>query len=1553
MTTGKYLACILGLAGCAAIFIAHVQPAPRLKFPAGIAAQIKNSNPEALSSPALASPSPLPAPFSRTSAGGKAAPVTLPITLEENVGQAEKRVAFLGRGKGMTALLTRTGIEVLVGPRGGEKGISGAVKLRVVELPTSPGASNRAAGNFVWRGQQKLRGESNYFLGSDSRRWRKHVAHYERAEAREILPGVGVVMYGNEEGIEYDLRLAPGTDVDRIRLDVSGAEGIQLDSQGNLAMDVAGRTVLMRKPAIFMEHARAHQGDRKITASTAAARKQVDGGYVLEADGSVGFRVRPHDSDAMLVLDPSLSVSYATFLGGAGEDSANSVALDTAGKLYVGGTTTSATTFPESGGKQVGPGAGATDFFIAKIDPAASGANSLVYLTFLGGSGDEAGGLIAVDASGNVAIMGTTTSADFPVTDASKRTTGPNDLAVSEIGPSGAALIFSTMFGGSGAESTQDAGGIAFDKSANIFVASDTTSSDLTATPGALHIAYGGGTSDGFLAIFRPSAAPNLKYCTYLGINALVGVGGVAVDAGGNAYIAGSTSNPGTSFTALNGFQSTYGGDPSDGFVMKVRPSGTGAADLAYGTFLGGSGLDKVFAVAVGSAMPTTAYVTGMTESTNFPINGTRAGPQTSLKGTANAFLAAIAQDATTGKTLLTYSTYLGGGKSDRGLSVVVTTANVAYVAGKTTSYDFPWLDNFQPFNGDEDAFIVKLDPTASGAASLIYASPLGGTAPPGATAVAEGHAIAADSAGHVFVTGRTTAADFPRAGNPGNGFQSICASCQASQPAADAFVVTIQESAAASPSVSFTAANINFGPQSIGVQNPTPLFAGLVNTGNALLNVANLGINGTNASDFALILTEACMTAPIPPGPACSFEVSFAPSTVGPEKAFLTFTDDGPGSPQVLELVGIGSGPLAAPSPASLSFGNQPMGTTSGPQETRLTNLGNQNLVISMFGTSGPGLSQFTIQADPSCPIGHAVAPGASCTFDVTFAPTAVGPFQAQIEVFDDSGNVQGAEQVIPLTGTGTSPAPLVTLLPAQLTFGDQAAGTVSASQTVTLKNTGSTTLTITAIGFIGADAGSFGIVAAGVTQCPVTGGTLAIGASCTVAVDFAPQAAGLKSASLSFSDNATGSPQLVPLSGGAIAPVIQVAPGSLSFLTETVGMTSAAQSVTVSNTGDGPLGISNISLTGPNATDFRQTNNCPPSLDKGNACSLRVTLAPTAPGSRTASISIVDNAPGSPHLVPLTGVGALPGVLVAPSNIGFAAQLVGTASSPVIVSVTNTGAGLLVITKVSFGGADTPDFTETNNCSGIINPNGSCTIQVVLDPATIGLKTALLTLADNAPGSPQSVPVNGTAMDFSIGPAAGGTMSATVTAGNPANYQLQVASLNGFAGTVTFSPCAGEPPASTCTVAPTTLIVAANSTSPIQVNVTTTAQTLSAPGTKMLPAVLTSASTARLVQAGPLFIILTAILMLLFLAPLGLAACRSEKPGRLAWRHTVYAALVSILLASVLVSCGGSGTGAVAISGTPAGISTLTLPVTVTTGSGERKQNITLTLTVLPTVH
>jgi len=1450
----------------------------------------------------------------------------------------------------MTALLTRTGIELEVGPSGGQKGSGGAVKLQVFKLPAASESSTRAFGKFVWRGKQRLRGESNYFIGSDSRNWHTHVAHYQGVEADKVLPGITMVIYGSEGGIEYDLRVAPGTDVDRLRLNLSGADGIRVDTQGNLVVDVAGKPLLMRKPVIFTEPVASIGEDREIDTGLAAVKARVDGGYVLEQDGSVGFRVGPHSSSATLVLDPSLSVAYATFLGGAGEESANSMAIDSTGKVYVAGTTNSANPIPEPGGNLNGPGGG-TDFFIAKIDPSASGLNSLLYLTFLGGSGNESGGQIAVDSVGNVAIMGTTTSTDYPVTDSTKRTSGANDLVVSEIGPSGAPLIFSTLFGGSGPESTLNAGGIAFDKSGNIFVASDTNSSDLATTPGALHTTYGGGSSDGFLAIFRPTLMPHLEYCTFLGISAQVSIGSLAIDAGGNAYIAGSTTDPGTSFVALNAFQTSYGGDPSDGFLMKIRPSGNGVADLAYGTFLGGSGLDKVLAVAVGAAMPATAYVTGTTESTNFPINATRTGPQTSLKGTASAFFAAIAQDATTGMTSLTYSTFLGGSESDQGQSVGVSAPNAVYVVGKTSSHDFPWLNNFQPFNGNEDAFVAKLDPTAAGAASLIYSSPLGGTSPPGATAVAEGNAIAVSLDGNVYVAGRTTASDFPRAGNPGNGFQTTCASCQASPPLGDAFVLGIHEGVTASPSVSFTAQNINFGSQSVGAQNVPPLFAGLINTGTVPLNVSSLGITGPNAADFALVLTEPCMTAPIPPGPACSFEVTFAPSIVGPEKAFLTFSDDGPGSPQVFEILGTGNGPLAVAAPLNLVFGNQPAGTSSSTQIARVTNVGNQNLIFTNFGTGGAGIGQFTVQGDPSCPVGRIVAPGNSCTFEVTFVPTTTGQFHAEIDVFDDSGNVQGAEQIISLSGTGTPPAPVVNLLPAQLTFGTQAAGTVSGAQSVTLKNAGSTALTITGIGLNGNDTGSFGLLTVGASPCPFTGGTLGIGMSCTVAVDFAPQSAGTKNANLSVADNASGSPQLVPITGGAIAPAIQISPGSLNFAAETVGIPAAAQTVILTNTGNGPLAISNISLTGANIADFNQTNNCPPSLGNGIPCTLSVTFIPTAGGNRTASINIVDNAPGNPHSVPLTGIGAVPSASIVPTTIGFAPQLVGTSSAPVDIVVTNTGTGSLVITKISVNGPNAADFAETDNCGVSISPSRSCTIHTVLAPTTIGSKTAVLVVADNAPGSPQSVAISGSGMDFSIGAATGATTSATVTAGNPAVYQLQVASLNGFAGTVTFQACTGEPVASACEVTPAAVVVSANSASPFQVNVSTGIQSVTLP-TNVRP--FSSASPrhlARQNQRMNLVISWMIVLVLLGLAIFTLHALMEGQSGQSRTSKPVHAnaMLTWMLIAGTLVCCGGSGGGPAGNPGTPSGTSTLILTAT----SGGRKQVVPLTLTVLPTAH
>ncbi len=1004
-----------------------------------------------------------------------AGPISLPMTFEPNVGQADPRAAFVGRGKGMTVLLMRDRISVRAG-NGGALGIRFQTREERTETSAARVENSRGA---AWRGEEKLTSESNYFIGNNRDKWRAHVPHFARVESLNAAHGIGVAVYGNDEGVEYDLRLAPGADVSKLRLALTGTQSVQLDSSGNLLLTVGGKEMRMKRPAVYEYedvatrwHSKQRQRHRALgsggprTHSTYKPRKlrdahrkgkrrkvrplsircspspsqsesgadgaapcfdspmqhasdrsdghsgrRVNADYVIEADGTVGFRLGPHDPEAGLVIDPSLSVSYATFLGGAGTDAAASIAVDSSGKIYVGGTTTSESTFSETAAG-IGPADGPAEFFIAKINPSVTGPSSLVYLTFLGGSGTQNGGLIAVDGSGDVAVMGTTTSTDFPVTDLSGPTNGlisgsGNDVTVSEIDPTGAHLFFSTIFGGSGVESLNGTGGIAFDSSGDVYIASDTTttpvdgaSTDLPVTAGAYQSTWDGQPSDGFLAIFQPPStsggAAMLKYCSYLGTGSAgaPGVGGIAVDGSGNAYIAGWASSSAGSFPSSNAFQASYGGGTSDAFLMKISPQGKGSQDLVYATLIGGSGSDQALAVALDSLTTPNAYVTGTTQSSDFPTHGATGAYQGTLhvSATANAFLVVVGQDALSGQTSLKYSTYLGGSETDAGQGIAVASENAVYVTGKTTSWDFPWHDNLQPFNGAGDAFIAKLDPTTAGSASLIYATPLGGTSPAGGSASATGNGVAADGSGHVYIAGATTAANFPTAvttENPVNGFQTSCASCGQTPPASDAFVAEVTESVAPAPSVYFSVASVPFTGAGVGLQ-----FAGVLNGGEAPLMISAINVTGPNSGDFALSGQTACLEKSITPGPTaqCSFEVGFTPSTDAFESAFVSVTDNAPGSPQVLELRGLPSGPPSASiSPASYDFGSQPENTSSDGQTIAFSNMGGQPLTLSAFSIGGSDAAQFS-EPTSTCFSGVMLASGASCTVQVLSGPKATG---------------------------------------------------------------------------------------------------------------------------------------------------------------------------------------------------------------------------------------------------------------------------------------------------------------------------------------------------------------------------------------------------------------------------------------------------------------------------------------------------------------------------------------------------------------------------------
>jgi len=1473
--------------------------------------------------------------------------LSVPMFFEPASAGTGRKPMFVGRGSGMAVELTRQGIEIAASA-------GQTARDEVVSLRFESGLE--ATAGLVWRGEGRLEGESNYLIGNDPRRWRTHVTHFARAVASS--GGMELAVYGNDSGLEYDLRLQPGADVARLRVAMSGAAGVRVDRNGDLAMRAGAAQFRMKKPVVYEQPVRHAQKARR--------PKELAAEYVVERDGTIGLRVAPHDPSAALVIDPSISIAYSSFLGGTGSDAANSVAVDSTGKIYIGGTTTSPATFPEATTAQLGPGiasgsGSAAEFFVAEIDPTKSGANSLVYLTFLGGSGNQSGGLIAANGSGNVAITGTTTSADFPVTDGSGRTTGSNDTAVAEIDPTGSKLLYSTLFGGNGAQSTQGAGGIAFGATGNVLVASDTNSTNLPVTSGAYAGTYQSLVSDGFLAVFATSPTPSLTYCTYFGLDGTVEVGGVAVDASSHAYIAGSFTPESTAvFPATNAFQTAYGG-ASDAFVMKISPAGGGTGDLVYATLLGGSGADQAFAITVDSATPPNTYVTGTTSSANFPTNGAVTAYQTSLPSnatprTSDAFLSVIAQNATSGATLLAYSTYLGGSQTDAGTGLAVVAPYAVYIVGAAKSWDFPWRDNLQPFNGYGDAFVAKLDTTSAGAASLVYSTPLGGTSPPGVKANAQGTAIALGASGDVWAVGQTTSADFPSAGGAGNGFQPICGSCQQTPPAADAFIVEIQESPSQQlPSLYFSAPGIplNFGNQSLGSTNVAPQFAAIKNGGEAPLNISAMEIGGANGADFSLSGASGCAPATINPGAMCSFEVTFIPGVIGPEGAFVQVTSNAPGSPQVLEVVGNSVGLAALP--ANLDFGSQIAGTSSDAKAATLTNTSSQPLQIDSIQGGGANLSMFRFPTESGACVASGMSAGTSCQVWAEFAPASAGTFEAEVDVKYHVQGLSEQELVIPLSGVGLPPAPVASIQPAALSFGTVSVGATGPVQVVTLTNTGSAALNLTSIHITGTNASDFATVTSGSSPCPVSSGSLAIGVSCTAGVQFAPQTSGAKSAALVFTDNAAGSPQSVPLTGMAQSPAIQIAPTSLTFASQSVGTKSAAQQITITNSGTSTLAMNGISVAGANVGDFIEANNCPPSLGAGADCVATVAFQPTAPGTRSAAVRIADDAPGNPQSVSLTGTATQAGASLSPASVNFGNQAAGTPSAAVSVTLTNSGTGALLVTKLSFTGANAGDFTETDNCTAGAAPNGvpaggTCTVQVTFTPScgnTAAARSAALALTDNAPGSPQTVALSGTATGstcFAV--AAGGSTSATISAGQTATYSLQLTAANGFSGNVTLA-CAGAPQAANCMVNPSTANVGGSTVAPFSVNVTTTARTTvvggppeGAPLVAMPFAARFEALAAQL-QTTPLAPLV--LLMIFF----GLLAAVRVRRGVGVSRVASSAALFCLLALS-LSACGGgnyTGGGGGGDPGTPAG----TYKITVTaTASGASSGSITLTLTV-----
>ena len=400
------------------------------------------------------------------------------------------------------------------------------------------------------------------------------------------------------------------------------------------------------------------------------------------------------------------------------------------------------------------------------------------------------------------------------------------------------------------------------------------------------------------------------------------------------------------------------------------------------------------------------------------------------------------------------------------------------------------------------------------------------------------------------------------------------------------------------------------------------------------------------------------------------------------------------------------------------------------------------------------------------------------------------------------------------------------------------------------------------------------------------------------------------------------TGSPVVTP------APAANFSPTAVSFSSQLVGVPSALQMIQLFNTGTATLNIASIAITGANIGDFSQTNDCAATLSGGAHCTFTVIFTPGDAGSRSAAITVMDNASGSPHSAALTGTGVsdTPMAALTPATFTFAATTVGNSSASQAFNLMNSGTGALAISSIGFTGPNPGDFTQSNTCGSSVPANMSCTITVTFSPQAVGLRTAILSVSDNAAGSPHTAALSGTGnAPFML--AASGPTTATAKPGGTATYSLQFSPIANFTGTVTLS-CTSTPAGVPCSASPSTIQVKGSAAVPVTVIAMPPAKALLVPSVRFTPL----GSTSLRLTSG----------MVCSLSLVGIVLARKRRTKRVGFApRFVHAALASLLLALCLTAaCGGGG------SGTPPTPSNFTL--TVTASSGGAVLPVTLNLTV-----
>lgn len=577
--------------------------------------------------------------------------------------------------------------------------------------------------------ENPLLGKSNYFIGNDEKNWQTQVKHYKQVQAKSVYPGIDLNYYGNNGQLEYDFLVSPKTNPQQIKLSYSGMEKLALADNGDLVLTVANETIRQHKPIVY----------QVINNS----KQFVDCNYLI-TDNTVSFNLANYDPNHTLVIDPV--ISYATYIGGDGQDAISLNFTDSAGNFYLVGNSRSSN-FPLVNPVQ-NRFKGSGELIVVKLNPN----GQILYSTYVGGKNEERPLRMVVDNSGNIYVIGATNSRDLPLKNALQDVytkTRLETFFVIKLDANGG-LVYSTYLGGGG--EVLDPFRFVVDDNGN-FIMLGTTNFREFKLLNAFQTLYGNrdgvATNVSDLFLTKLNSNGGAIFSTYLGGIGNEEIAGLSLDPLGNIYVAGTTESK--TFPKRNAIQKKFAGG-TDGFVTKFSPRG----EVIYSTFLGGSGFDDIRNFVVDTIGNIT--LTGKTGSPNFPIQNAF---QSVLGGNDDVFITKLSDQGA-----IIFSTYFGGNDreltSNLDLKVTLDNANNLLLSGTTFSSNFPMVGNsFQSTYGQAgDIFLAKI----SMLGQPIFTTYLGGQR------VETVLRIISDANGNIYLLGESNSPNFPLR----NAFQSV-----------------------------------------------------------------------------------------------------------------------------------------------------------------------------------------------------------------------------------------------------------------------------------------------------------------------------------------------------------------------------------------------------------------------------------------------------------------------------------------------------------------------------------------------------------------------------------------------------------------------------------------------------------------------------------------------------------------------------------------------------------------------------------------------------------